>query len=117
MTIGSRHIMRWPLERQGEERILEHVRRQYSRIPQRDKSLPPGAHAPGGKLYSVFVSGESLVQLVEGVCPGRMDGVRVGNHGLETVFGDLHDFVQGHADLSQVRALDSAPAISKKLIG
>ena len=46
-----------------------------------------------------------------------MDGVRVGNHGLETVFGDLHDFVQGHADLSQVRALDSTPAISKKLIG
>ena len=46
-----------------------------------------------------------------------MDGVRVGNHGLETVFGDLHDFVLGHADLSQVRALDSAPAISKKLIG
>lgn len=50
-TIGSRHIMRWPLERQGEERILEHVRRQYSRIPQRNKSLPPGAHAPGGKHY------------------------------------------------------------------
>ena len=46
-----------------------------------------------------------------------MDGVRVGNHGLETVFGNLHDFVQGHADLSKVRTLDTTPTISKKLIG
>ena len=68
-------------------------------------------------LYSVFVSRESSVQLVEGVCPRRMDGVRIGNHGLETVFGDLHDFVQGHADLSQVRTLNATPTVSKKLIG
>ena len=85
-------------------------------LPTRQK-FAPGCSRTRGQTYSVFLSGESLVQLVEGVCPRRMDGVRVGNHGLETVFGDLHDFVQGHADLSQVRALDSAPAISKKLIG
>lgn len=87
-------------------------------LPTRQKFAPGcSSHTPGGKRYSVFLSGESLVQLVEGVCPRRMDGVRVGNHGLETVFGDLHNLVQGHADLSKVRTLNTTPAISKKLIG
>ena len=45
-----------------------------------------------------------------------MDGVRISDHGLETIFGDLHNLIQGHADLSQVRALDATPTISKKLI-
>lgn len=45
-----------------------------------------------------------------------MDGVRVGDHGLEPIFGDLHNLVQGHADLSQVRTLDATPTVSKKLI-